>query len=83
MAEAGATAGAGGGVGAAVVKEGKLFKRGGNQIEQRCRSLCVCVSASVSPFVCVRIYILSVCVYTFVCVRIHCITVVRDGISMI
>ena len=30
MAEAGATAGAGGGVGAAVVKEGKLFKRGGN-----------------------------------------------------
>ena len=65
MAEAGATAGAGGGVGAAVVKEGKLFKRGGNQIEQRCRSLCVCVS--LLPYL-----RLSVCVYTFcLCACIH------------
>ena len=45
MAEGGAAGG--GGVGAAVVKEGKLFKRGENWI-------------SVSPFLSVRIHFITV-----------------------
>ena len=46
MAEAGATAGAGGGVGAAVVKEGKLFKRGGNQIQFNLKYVHKCMRSS-------------------------------------
>ena len=69
MAEGGVTAGAGGGgagVGAAVVKEGKLFKRGDNQ-----KPLCLCLSFWLNVLLPVSVHV-DMCLSDTVC---DCLTV--------